>query len=220
MIMVLFLILGYKIFRMTATRLEIDAMAFDLGGVLVKVDHGRFCRGLAALGAGDPQEVYAGVFGTALEPGYDTGLLTSREFYRGVRERFHLPLPYPRFRALWNDVFDPMEGMAQVVAALARRYPLFLVSNTNPLHFRYVRARYPLLDHFRLFILSYRVGSRKPEAGIYQALIRVVGGSPERCLFLDDKPPMVAAARGHGLTAWHFTTPKEFCRRLTQHGLW
>jgi putative hydrolase of the HAD superfamily len=200
--------------------LHIDALALDLGGVLVRVDHGRFCRGLAALGAGSPEEVQAAVFGSDLEPGYDTGRLTSREFYREVRERLGLSLPYSRFRDLWSDVFDPMEGMAEAVARLARRHPLFLVSNTNPWHFRYLKARYPLLAHFRRFILSYRIGSRKPEEGFYRALLQAVGGPAGRCLFVDDKPPFVAAARAHGFRAWRFTGPKEFCRRLSRHNLW
>jgi len=199
---------------------KIAAIAFDLGGVLVRVDHVRFCRGLAALGAGRPEEVYAAIFGTALEPGYDTGLLSSREFYRRVRDHFRLALPYPQFCALWNDIFDPMEGMAEAVARLKQRYPLFLVSNTNPLHFRYVRERFPLLDNFRRFILSYRVGSRKPEPGIYQALIREVGQPPEHCLYLDDKLPFVEAARDHGLVSWHFTSLGDFQGRLSRHGLW
>ena len=37
---------------MTSTSPPIAAVAFDLGNVLVKVDHLRFCRGLAEL-AGD-----------------------------------------------------------------------------------------------------------------------------------------------------------------------
>jgi HAD superfamily hydrolase (TIGR01509 family) len=211
--------LSYKIFRMPPIRLQIAAIAFDLGGVLIKVDHRRFCRGLAALGAGSPEEVHAAVFETALESGYDTGLLTSREFYQRVRGHFRLALSFPEFCALWRDIFDPMEGMAEVVAELKRRYPLFLVSNTNPLHFRYIHECFPLIKNFRRVILSYRVGSRKPEAGIYQALIRAMGQPPERCLFLDDKLPFVLAARDHGLVAWHFTSPTDFRHQLSRHGL-
>ena len=200
--------------------LQIAALAFDLGNVLVKADHFRFCRPFAALAGLTPEAVYAGVFGSDLEPGYDTGRLSSREFYQRLLDRFGLTLPYPQFCDLWNDIFAPLEDMEQTVACLSARYPLYLLSNTNPLHFQYIKERYPLLRHFRRFILSYEVGSRKPEAGIFQALIREMGEAPERCLFLDDKLPFVEAARGHGLVAWHFTTPGEFQEKLTQHGLW
>jgi HAD superfamily hydrolase (TIGR01509 family) len=200
--------------------LKFAAIAFDLGNVLVAADHFRFCRPFAALAGLTPEEVYAAVFTSELEPGFDTGRLSSEEFYQRLLARFDLSLPYPRFCELWNDIFAPLEDMEQTVERLAGRYPLYLLSNTNPLHFLYIKQHYPLLRHFRRCILSYEVGSRKPEPGIFQALIREMGFPPERCLFLDDKLPFVTAARNHGLVAWHFTTPGDFHRKLTQCGLW
>ncbi len=204
----------------TAPDLHIKVITFDLGNVLVAADHFRFCRPFAALVGLTPEEVYTAVFGSDLEPGFDTGRLSSEEFYQRLMDRFRLALPYPQFCDLWNDIFSPLEGMEQTTARLAARYPLYLLSNTNPLHFQYIKERYSLLRHFRRFILSYEVGSRKPEAGIFQALIREMGLPPEHCLFLDDKLPFVEAARTHGLVAWHFVSPGDFHRQLTQYGLW
>jgi glucose-1-phosphatase len=199
----------------------ITAITFDLGNVLIRVDHFRFCRRLAALAALSPQEVYAQVFESALEPGYDTGRITSREFYERVTAHFRVALPYSRFCDLWCDLFDPMEGIAELVHHLASSFPLFLLSNTNALHFDYIQGRFAaLLQPFRAFILSYAVGSRKPEPAIYQALIRQTGRSPEEILFLDDKVSFVEAARGQGLAAWQFRSPQELQPELARHGLW
>lgn len=203
-----------------SSTLKLAAIAFDLGNVLVKSDHFRFCRPFAALVNLTPEEVYVAVFGSDLEPGYDTGRVSSEEFYRRVMDRFGLSLPYPRFCELWNDIFAPLEDMEQTVARLAARYPLYLLSNTNPLHFQYIKEHYPLLRHFRRFILSYEVGNRKPEPGIFQALIREMGQPPERCLYLDDILPFVEAARSHGLAAWHFISPRDFKEQLSREGLW
>ena len=206
---------------MTATSSAIAAIAFDLGNVLVAVDHLRFCQRLAPLAGMSPESVYAAVFQTGLEPGYDTGRLSSREFHRLLSDRFRLMLTFSRFRELWTEIFDPLEDMEEVAARLAQRYPLYLLSNTNPLHFRYIETHFAgLLKHFRGFILSYRVGSRKPEAGIYQALIRRAGRPAPQILYLDDKLPFVEAARDQGLTAWHFTSPQNFLQDLKRYGLW
>jgi HAD superfamily hydrolase (TIGR01509 family) len=200
---------------------DLKALAFDLGNVLVKVDHGRFCRGLAQLAGLSPEEVFAQVLETDLEMGYDTGRLSSREFYELVQSRLGVKLPFADFGHLWSDIFAPMAEMEAVLALLAPRYPLFLLSNTNPLHFDYIREQFPsLLTPFKAFILSYRVGSRKPDPGIYQALIRQAGYPPPQILYLDDKPPFVEAARGQGLAAWHFTTPEDFQQRLDRYELW
>jgi putative hydrolase of the HAD superfamily len=200
--------------------LNIKTVAFDLGNVLVKADHRRFCRGLGRLAGQSPEEIYAALFETDLEPAFDTGRISSREFYRQVRAKVGVALPYADFELLWNDIFAPMADMEGVVARLQGRYPLFLLSNTNPLHFEYLQEHFPqLLRPFQAFILSYRVGSRKPEAGIYQALIQQAGHPAERILYLDDLPPLVEAARGQGLTAWLFTTPGDLQQRLDRHGL-
>ncbi len=200
--------------------LNLAAVAFDLGNVLVRVDHARFCRRLALRAQRTPAEIYAQIFESDLEWDYDTGRLTSEEFYRRVTGRFGLSLPYPQFCAMWNDIFDPMEGMEEVLDGLTARYPLYLVSNTNPLHFEYIRARFPgVLRHILGFILSFEIGSRKPEPGFYQALVRATGQPPARCLFIDDKAPFVEAARRHGLPAWQFTTRADFQRSLVQFGV-
>ena len=186
----------------------------------MKVDHLRFCRRLATLTGLTPGEVYARVFESDLEPGYDTGRLSSEEFHRRLADHFGVALPFPQFASWWSDIFDPMEGMAKLVRHLAARYPLYLLSNTNPLHFSYIRENYALLDYFQSFILSFEVGSRKPEPGIYQALIRRTGLAPDQCLFVDDKLPFVTAAQEQGLQSWQFTSPGEFVRSLQRHGLY
>ena len=100
-------------------------------------------------------------------------------------------------------------------------FPLFLLSNTNALHFDYIKERFGLiLEPFRAFILSYRVGSRKPEPAIYQSLIRQAGRPPEEILFLDDKVSFVAGALSQGLTAWQFRSPQELRQELVRHRLW
>jgi glucose-1-phosphatase len=199
----------------------LTAITFDLGNVLIRVDHLRFCRRLAALAALSPQEVYAQVFESALEPGYDTGRISSREFYQRVTAHFGVALPYSRFCDLWCDLFDPMEGMAELVQHLASRFPLFLLSNTNALHFDFILERFgTILQPFRAFVLSYREGSRKPEPAIYQSLIQQADRPPEEILFLDDKVDFVEGARRQGLTAWQFRSPRELRQELARHRLW
>jgi HAD superfamily hydrolase (TIGR01509 family) len=198
---------------------NITVLALDLGNVLVQVDHMRFCRRLADLAGLSAEEVYARVFESDLEAGYDTGRLTSEEFHRRVQEHFGVALPFSQFSFWWNDIFDPVEGMAELVSRLAARFPLYLVSNTNTLHFAYIRKNYAFLDLFQSFVLSFEVGSRKPEPAIYQALIKQTGQPPCQCLFLDDKLPFVTAAREQGLMSWQFTSPGEFIGCLQRHGL-
>jgi glucose-1-phosphatase len=199
---------------------EIKAIAFDLGNVLVKVDHGRFCRGLEAATGLSAGAIYRTVFETGLEAAYDKGRISSRDFYRAILASLGLDLPYPLFRRLWCEIFDPMEDMESVAGQLAAAYPLFLLSNTNELHFNYIRERFPaLLGHFGAFILSFELGRRKPEPEIYRELVRRAGLPPGHILYVDDKLPFVEAARATGLQSWQFTSPAQFRRNLKESHL-
>jgi putative hydrolase of the HAD superfamily len=195
------------------------ALAFDLGNVLVRVDHLRFCRRLADLAGVSPETAYDRIFASDLEPAFDTGRLSPQAFHRRVLDLFGVALPFPEFCRSWCEIFDPMPGMAEVVARLKGRLPLFLVSNTNALHFPYIWERYPLIHDFTGYILSYQTGSRKPEPAFYRMLLQKAACPPAACLFIDDKLPFVEAARAHGLTAWQFTGPEDFTRDLRDQGL-
>jgi len=201
-------------------RREILVIAFDLANVLVQVDHFIFCRQLAQVAGTTPAAVYEAVFASSLEPGYDTGRMSTEEFFQAVCAQWQVSLSLAQFASWWNSIFAPMPGMEAVVEHLAAAYPLHLLSNTNSLHFQYIRENYPLLAPFRSFVLSYEVGSRKPEAAIYQALIRRAERAPEEILFVDDKPEFVAAAQAQGLQAWQFTDRDRLIRQLQDEGLW
>jgi HAD superfamily hydrolase (TIGR01509 family) len=198
----------------------IKLITFDLGNVLVKVDHMEFCRRLAVLTQKNAEDIFNYVFNSPLEPGYDTGMMTSQEFYRQIMAQYKIPLEFERFARWWNSLFSPMPEMEEVVTRLAGDYPLFLLSNTNALHFEYIQENYPVLKHFSQFVLSYQVGSRKPEKGIYQHLIQQAGTAPGQILFIDDKMPFVVAAREHGIQAWQFTSCAALKQQLLEYGLW
>lgn len=198
---------------------DVQLITFDLGNVLVRVDHGRFCRRLAAAAGTSPEEVYRRVFQSSLEPGFDTGRLTPAEFYTTIMSAFNLNLEMAEFTAWWNDIFQPFPAMETLVAELAGRLPLFLLSNTNVLHFAYLRAHYPVLSHFDRLLLSFELGCRKPEPAIYQALIQAAGLPPAAILFIDDRRDFVAAAREQGLQAWQFQSPADLRQRLAALGL-
>jgi putative hydrolase of the HAD superfamily len=199
---------------------SIKLITFDLGNVLVKVDHMEFCRRLAVLTPLDSEDVFNYVFNGSLEPEYDTGKITSKEFYENIITQFNVDVEFETFARWWNSLFSLMPGMEEVVIKLAKNYPLFLLSNTNALHFDYIVNNYPVLKHFTEFVLSYKVGSRKPEQAIYQYLIRRSGMLPEQILFIDDKMPFVTSAREQGIQAWQFTGCEDLKKQLTQYALW
>lgn len=60
------------------------------------------------------------------------------------------------------------------------------------------------------------VGLRKPEVAMYQRAVDIVGGPPERILFIDDRPENIAGADAAGLATIRFTGADALRQRLTE----
>jgi putative hydrolase of the HAD superfamily len=73
-----------------------------------------------------------------------------------------------------------------------------LVSNCSH-NTRPVVARLGLEQEFDAMILSFEVGSRKPQPAIYQAALDAVGGDAAHAIFVDDQADYCDGARALGI---------------------
>lgn len=100
---------------------------------------------------------------------------------------------------------DPVPGRPELLAWLAGRYRLGVVSNFDytPTVER-ILGEACIRDRFEAVVVSDAVGWRKPRAAIFEAAFRRMGVDPRECLFVGDRPEIdVAGARGVGMdVAW------------------
>lgn len=176
---------------------------FDLGNVIVPLDLTRLYSQMAAVSACD--DIPARVRSTTLFRDFEAGKVAPEDFARQVCDMLQMNLEYPRFCELWSSIFLPDTFIPEaLLESLARRYRLLLLSNTNVLHFDFIRARYPLLRHFHQSILSHEVGCLKPDPRIYLEAVAQAGCRAEECFYTDDMPAYVEGARAVGIDAVEF----------------
>ena len=101
-----------------------------------------------------------------------------------------------------------------MLADLARRYRLVLLSNTNAIHYQALCQRYPLLDYFQHRVLSFEVKALKPEAKIFECAIEAAGCPPQQCFYTDDIAAYTEAARHLGIDAVTFESATQLEREL------
>lgn len=183
----------------------IQAVIFDLGRVLVQVN----TQKLSAFffehyTEGDVQQVLGRIMADPIMMQYSIGCIQTREFYQKLHDDYRLDLSYEEFVFRWCDIFAPMEGMDSVVAQLSGKVRLGLLSDTDPLHWDFIRRHYPLMQYFPKPTLSFQIGSVKPSRDSYLAAAGHVGVPPEACLFIDDLQKNVDGARTAGMTALRF----------------
>ena len=198
----------------------IKAVLLDLGEVVVGLDFPRAYRAAAKLTGYSAEEIPKLISASGLARLYEHGRMSSETFYRKLSAALDLSVGFDEFRGIWENMFDPEPFIAEsFLEGLARRTTLLLLSNTNELHFTYLRARYALLRHFHDSILSYEVGSMKPEEGIYREAIRRAGCRPSECFFTDDRAVNVEAALQLGIDATVFRDEATLKHELRERGV-
>ena len=192
----------------------IKAILFDLGNVLATFDERIACRKWAEISPYSEEEIYKRVFRSPLKVDYESGRMQSHEFYESVTELLDIEVTFEMFREVWSHIFAPNPGMLELTTRLDGKYDIFLLSNTNEMHFEYVREYFEVMKIPRDFVLSYKVGAMKPDARIFQEALEVTGRDPEECLYTDDMEEYVVASRELGFQAIHFRGPAPFSAEL------
>jgi putative hydrolase of the HAD superfamily len=181
--------------------MSITTVVFDFGNVLGFFSHRRAAEQLAVYGDVAPEAIQAHLFGGNLEDEYESGRVSTRALIAQVRERFNLRGTDEELGRAVADMFWPNDEVCDLVPLLKPGYRLLLLSNTNDLHARqFVPQFRDTLSHFDHLVLSHELGIRKPDPRIYAHCERLAGSAPAECLFIDDLPTNVAAARACG---WH-----------------
>lgn len=182
---------------------------FDLGKVILNFNHYRISERLTKYSAFPKAKIHRVIFKTPKEIAFEKGKLSPKVFYSFIKNSLKLKLTYSEFLPLWNDIFWPKPGMAALTAKLGKKYPLGMLSNTNKLHFDYVKKKYPVISRFDDYYLSYKLGLRKPDSKIYKAVLKRTGLKPEEIVYFDDIPEYVRAAKKLGINAFVMKTAAE-----------
>lgn len=200
-------------------KLACDLFLLDLGNVLVKFDHTILARKLSKLSRKPVFSVVSKFIRSGWGELFDEGKISPEDFTQQVLQDLSLRITPDEFKAIWNDIFTENPGMAELVLRIKERYPLFVISDTNVLHFEFVRSHFSILNHVDRFILSYQVGVRKPHPKLFQEALHHAKTTAERTLFADDRKEIVDAALRMGFQAFQFTGAKSFKKELQRLNL-
>jgi len=191
----------------------------DFGGVICTFDYRIFCERLARRIGKGAEEIYDAVYGSDLHAQFEQGRLTGPEYHRKVMDRFAADVPYAEFFPMYGDIFTEIPGTCDLLRRLHTRYPLYLLSDTNEIHFGYVKQTVEVVRLFDQCIVSHEVGAMKPDPRIYQEALRRSGFPADACVFIDDRPGNVDGAKRVGMHAFQFISPEQCAAELARLGV-
>jgi HAD superfamily hydrolase (TIGR01509 family) len=188
----------------------IEAIIFDLGDVFLNLNHKSSADAFKKLGLNvweDDLKAAAILF--------ETGKIDELQFM----ETIHKQLPnvtLEEIREAWNAIIGdfPLERL-EFLEKLQNKYKLFLLSNTNPTHIdkfehnvglTFAREFYA---QFNKIYFSYEIKERKPDAAVFNLILKQNNLNPKKTLFVDDTSEHIEAAKGLGLNTWQILVGQE-----------
>jgi HAD superfamily hydrolase (TIGR01509 family) len=149
---------------------------------------------------------------------FEEGRLTESEYYaRFFRDR--RPIDADALRSCIREAYDWLDGMEALLVELhGRGYAMYALSNYST-WYEIIEDKLRLSRFLDWRFVSCKTGVRKPDPEAYLTPVRTLQVAPQDCLFIDDRPVNVEAARDVGMDAILKTTDSELRRELRQRNL-
>ena len=197
-----------------------EVVFFDLGGVVVDVESDRLMLQVSQLVGKSLDEVQAVVYNKELMVPFETGHLSPKQFYEGLKARLGLSWSYEVFEKTWSAIFTEKKDVTYIMERLRKYHRLVTLSNTNVLHVDWLKKNIPALTLlFHDWVVSCDAGFRKPDPRIYEAALKQAGILPHQAVYVDDRFELVEAGRSLGMKGIHFQDSRQLEHELQAMGL-
>ena len=188
----------------------IKNIIFDLGNVLYDIDFNIMYDQFRALGIPDFQNHYTLNQSDELFFDLEKGFIDEVAFCSRLNQLYNLSLNQDQIIKAWNSLLIGFrEKSLDWIKAHQQKFPMFLYSNTNQIHYNFFIPQYKqevggnFEKLFKTTYYSHEIRMRKPDPASFQYILEQEGLIAAETLFIDDNEPNVAAAASLGLEVLH-----------------
>ena len=202
---------------------NIKNIVFDLGGVLIDLDFKSAINGLQKAGFANVKEQLQAFDREGIFQKFEVGEISADEFRAAIRENAIVTLTDTEINNLWNLMLleIPREKL-ELILDLRSKYMVYLLSNTNSIHWDYVCKNafnyrgFRMDDYFEETFLSYEMHLAKPDKAIFEKMLNDANLLPEETLFIDDLEANCKAAEEVGIHAHHYHIGDDLSKILNK----
>lgn len=198
----------------------IKHMIFDVGMVLADFSWERLFRQLGIQNE-DFEEVADATVRSSVWNEYDRSLLSDDEILKEFIA--NAPRQEKHIRLFWDNVGDSIScypyADAWVESFRQKGYGCYVLSNYPRRTYELTKEKLTFEKYMNGLLYSFQVRQIKPEPEIFHTLLTRFNLMPEACVFMDDNPQNVEAAKKLGIHAIRFTTKEEAQKELCALGV-
>ncbi len=197
----------------------IRAVIFDFGNVICSFDNDTFLRSLLRYTDKGFDELKAAIYASDLPARYETGLISSEEFFREAAARGELSAPREEFFQSFARIFTPIPATFRLIRDLKKKYRIGLLSNTNEFHYKHYFKKVEIFPLFDSVTLSFEVKAMKPDERIYRDAVGKLRVRPGECVFIDDIAAYAEGASRLGMQGIRYVTHASLLESLEAAGV-
>lgn len=185
----------------------INAIIFDLGGVLLDINYWLTIEAFNNLGCSDFKSIYNQQKQSQLFDDFETGKVSSETFRKSLQKQMQFSISNVEFDNAWNKMLLQLpEQRIELLEKLNKKFSLFLLSNTNEIHIKAFKKiisssiGYERFENcFKKVYFSSEIGNRKPNASCFEMVLSENKLSAAKTLFIDDSIQHVEGAYKIGI---------------------
>jgi len=186
-----------------------DILILDFGGVIYEISHQKQKETFAKLGIPNFEELYSQAKQSPLFADLERGQISNKAFISKVDGILGHAINDKEIHRAWNSILVGFpEENVKFLESLKEHYQLYLLSNTNAIHYEiYINQfsknfGYDFNSLFEKTFWSFQIGMRKPDQEIFDHVKTEFGGDPARMLFVDDTLENIRASQHAGMPAY------------------
>jgi len=202
---------------------QIKNIIFDFGGVIIDISHKNVEDAFKELGVHNFKELFNKAIQTDLFQKYETGVISDQEFRDTLRNLTNLKVPDETLDDTWNQIIGEYHShRIELLKLIRTNYRIFLLSNTNHIHFEYYIKKFKkeyAFDFVSLFekaYWSFKIGCRKPDAEPYLYVLRDSSLKPVETLFIDDSIQNITAAQKLDIKTIHLDQETDITKLFNE----
>ena len=190
---------------------------FDLGGVVVDVDHARGANEFSRLTGLPAHEFDRAFFLSGVKDRLDVGTMSKDQALARVSELTGAA-PELACKAM-EAVLTVRPRVVNLAHAMAPNVRLGVISNTDPIHAAWIEREAELLPIIEAWTYSFLEGCLKPDPPLYLKACEYMNIAPKHAVLIDDRPENCATAKSLGMHAIQYETFEQVRSELVALGL-
>ena len=164
------------------------------------------------------------VAGSRLMKDYERGNITTTMFINSVLAHCYKPVKSDDVHAAWFAMLGelPLARLEYAKQLRKNGYRVYMLSNTNDMHWEFVRKNYPIEECFDRMFLSHEMHLAKPGQEMFEQVVRTIHTlsrtdgkgeyEPHRTIFIDDLALNREAAER--FAGWHTCESIDMLKKI------